>query len=87
MFFIFLKRLLKRDKNTLQLGQDYFAYTLKKGLPIDISIIFKHVYNSCFQKPVKELFLEQILLSDLILDTYFEVHMYQYQQNCFQFIV
>ena len=48
----------------MQLGQDYFAYTLKKDLPF---VCLKLTIPS---KAGKELFLKEILLSDLRMDTF-----------------
>ena len=48
----------------VQRGQDYFSCTLKKDLP------FAFYLTSHSFKAEKELFVEQILLSDLRLDTF-----------------
>ena len=48
----------------MQRCQDYFAYTIKKDLPI-ASFLTYQAFNA-----EKELFVEQILLSDLRLDTF-----------------
>ena len=49
----------------MQLGQDYFTYNLKK----DLTLAFFQL-NTMPTKACKELLFEQILLSDLGLDTF-----------------
>ena len=48
----------------LQLGQDFFSHTIKKGLPFAFFLTY-HAFKSR-----EGMFLDQILLSDLRLDTY-----------------
>ena len=60
----------------LQGGQDFFAYTLKKDLTLKLTRP---------SKAKKELFVEQILLSDLRLDT-FELKNTKSDQSVYHFL-
>ena len=58
---------LNKKKNLfllLQLGQDFFSHTIKKGLPFAFFLTY-HAFKSR-----EGMFLDQILLSDLRLDTF-----------------